>query len=182
MLSPNPNSSRTVKRATTGARTVWENKISVQYSFFSLSRFSFFVVVVAAGVNSSASGRCTAGVCLGKAPYRSARYFWFSSNASFTLPCGSCVVLFLARCRLVSNLFFPLSSIVLMLHHRFLRLGFSGFMHATLPFAFIKFFFFLFFLFVCLCSCDPSCSVPCLITVDVLVFHALLFLLSSLFY
>jgi small subunit ribosomal protein S20e len=45
----------------------------VHYSFFSLSRFSFFVVVVAAGVNSSASGRCTAGVCLGKAPYRSAR-------------------------------------------------------------------------------------------------------------
>jgi hypothetical protein len=147
MVSPNPNSRRTVKRATTGAPVVRENKTSVQNSFFSLSRFSFFVVV-AAGVNSSASGRCTAGVCLGKAPYRSARYFWFSSNASFTLPCGFCLVLFLARCRLVSNLFFPLPSIGFMLYHCCLRLGFSGFMHATLPFAFIKFFFPVYFLFV----------------------------------
>jgi hypothetical protein len=49
---------------------------------------------------------------------------------------------------LVSNLFFPLSSIGFMLHHRCLRLGFSGFMHATLPFAFIGFFFSVYFLFV----------------------------------
>jgi hypothetical protein len=178
MLSPNPNSRRTVNSATTGARAVPENKGSVQNSFFSLSRFSFFVVF-AAGVNSSASGRCTAGVCLGKPPYRSARYFWFSSIASFTLPCGSRLIRFLSRCRLVSNLFSPLSSIGFMLHHRCLRLGFSGFMHCTLPFAFVKFIFFLFIF--CLCSYDPSCMVPWLITVDILVFHALLFLLSSLF-